>query len=69
MDKWSATDHEIISELIQIYAGTPVEKALIFKEQVFEIFDMSHIIKKKPMREEIGFFKEDGGEAVAIFRR
>ncbi len=41
MDKWSATDHEIISELIQIYAGTPVEKALIFKEQLFQIFDMS----------------------------
>lgn len=42
MDKWSSTDHKIIPELIQIYAGTPVEKALIFKEQLFEIFDMSH---------------------------
>lgn len=41
MDKWSVKDHEIISELIQIYAGTPVERVLIFKEQLFQIFDMN----------------------------
>lgn len=41
MDRWSIKDHEIISELIQIYADTPVERALIFKQQLFEIFDMS----------------------------
>ncbi|MDI6840548.1 MAG: transposase [bacterium] len=41
MDKWTPRDHEIIEELIQTYAGTIVEKVLIFKEQLHNIFDFS----------------------------
>ena len=41
MDKWTEKDHRIISELIDIYQGTIVEKVLIFKEQLYDIFDLS----------------------------
>jgi hypothetical protein len=41
MDKWRPQDHEIISELIEVYTGTIVEKVLIFKEHLYEIFDFS----------------------------
>lgn len=41
MDKWNSEDHQIIQDLIQIYKGTIVEKVLIFKEQLYEIFDLS----------------------------
>jgi len=41
MDKWTVKDHEIIEDLIQTYAGTIVEKVLIFKEELYNIFDLS----------------------------
>ncbi|MCJ7497153.1 MAG: hypothetical protein MUO78_03325 [candidate division Zixibacteria bacterium] len=34
MDRWTPKEHGIIPQLIQIYSGTPVEKVLIFKEQL-----------------------------------
>ena len=40
MDKWKVKDHEIIEDLIQTYAGTVVEKVLIFKEELYSIFDL-----------------------------
>lgn len=41
MDKWTSKDHEIIEELIETYTGTVIEKILIFKEQLYNIFDLS----------------------------
>ena len=41
MNKWTAKDHRIIPELIEIYQDTIVEKVLIFKEQLYNIFDLS----------------------------
>lgn len=41
MDNWTIKDHRIIEELIEYYRGTIVEKALIFKEQLRDIFDTS----------------------------
>lgn len=41
MDNWTSKDHRIIEELIAYYQGTIIEKALIFKEQLRDIFDNS----------------------------
>lgn len=41
MDKWTIRDHKIIKDLIQTYTGTIVEKVLIFKEELYNIFDLS----------------------------
>jgi transposase len=41
MDKWTTKDHQIIQDLIQFYSGTIVEKVLLFKEQLYNIFDLS----------------------------
>lgn len=41
MDNWTIKDHRIIEELILRFRGTIVEKALIFKEQLRDIFDNS----------------------------
>jgi len=41
MDKWTTKDHQIIQDLIQVYKGTMVEKVLLFKEQLYNIFDLS----------------------------
>jgi transposase len=41
MDKWTPEDHQIIQDLIQVYTGTIVEKILLFKEQLYQIFDLS----------------------------
>lgn len=41
MDKWTKEDHQIIQGLLQVYRGTIVEKVLIFKEQLYDIFDLS----------------------------
>jgi hypothetical protein len=41
MDNWTIKDHKIIEELISHYRGTIIEKALIFKEQIRDIFDNS----------------------------
>ena len=40
-NKWPSKDHKIIEELIVIYAGTVIEKILIFKEDIYNIFDSS----------------------------
>jgi len=41
MDRWTEKDHLLIPEMIEIYKGTPVEKALLFKEELWNIFDLS----------------------------
>jgi len=41
MDRWSQKEHSLIPEMIQIYRGTPVEKILLFKEELWNIFDIS----------------------------
>jgi transposase len=42
MDQWSPKEHQLISQLIQVYSGTPVELVLIFKEHLYQIFDLSN---------------------------
>jgi hypothetical protein len=41
MDNWTIKDHRVIEELMTHYAGTIIDKALIFKEQLRDIFDNS----------------------------
>lgn len=41
MDKWTPKDHQIIEALMETYKGTIIEKVLIFKEQLWDIFDNS----------------------------
>jgi len=41
MENWTIKDHGVIKELISYYRGTIIEKSLIFKEQVRDIFDNS----------------------------
>lgn len=41
MDNWTVKDHRIIEELISYYRGTIIEKILIFKEQIRDIFNNS----------------------------
>jgi transposase len=41
MDRWTEKEHLLIPEMIQIYRGTPVEKVLLFKEELWDIFDLS----------------------------
>ncbi len=41
MDNWTIKDHKIIEELISYYRGTIIEKILVFKEQIRDIFDNS----------------------------
>lgn len=41
MDRWTQKDHLLLPEMIQIYKGTPVEKILLFKETLWDIFDLS----------------------------
>ncbi len=58
MDKWTKEDHLIISELIEIYAGTVVEKVLIFKQQLWNIFDNLKLkegayVKRNTLAEEV----------------
>jgi hypothetical protein len=42
MDKWKDKEHLLIPEMMDIYSGTIVEKILIFKEQLWNIFDNSN---------------------------
>jgi hypothetical protein len=41
MDRWTDKEHLLIPEMIDIYKGTPVEKVLLFKEEVWSIFNLS----------------------------
>lgn len=41
MDRWNQKEYLLIPEMIEIYAGTVVEKILLFKEQLWDIFDNS----------------------------
>jgi hypothetical protein len=41
MDRWTDQEHLLIPEMIDIYKGTPIEKVLLFKEEVWSIFDLS----------------------------
>jgi hypothetical protein len=41
MDRWTGKEHLLIPEMIQIYRGTPVEKVLLFKEELWNLFDLS----------------------------
>jgi len=41
MDNWTAKDHRVIPELLELYRSTPVEAVLIFKEQIHQIFNGS----------------------------
>jgi hypothetical protein len=41
MDRWTQKEHLLIPEMIAIYRGTPVEKILLFKEELWNIFDLS----------------------------
>lgn len=44
MDRWSEKERLLIPEMIEIYAGTVVEKILLFKEQLWDIFDNSDTV-------------------------
>ena len=41
LDRWTEKEHLLIPEMIEIYKGTPVEKVLLFKEDLYNIFDLS----------------------------
>jgi len=41
MDRWTKKEHLLIPEMIRIYRGTTVEKILLFKEELWDIFDLS----------------------------
>jgi hypothetical protein len=41
MDCWGKKEHLLIPEMMEIYSGTIVEKVLLFKEQLWNIFDAS----------------------------
>ena len=41
MDRWTEKEHLLIPEMIEIYKGTLVEKVLLFKEELWNIFDLS----------------------------
>jgi len=41
MDRWDLKDRLLIPEMMEIYAGTVVEKVLLFKEKLWQIFDGS----------------------------
>ncbi|MCK4235097.1 hypothetical protein KAX75_11755 [candidate division WOR-3 bacterium] len=40
-DRWGEKEHLLIPEMMEIYAGTIIEKILIFKHQLWDIFDVS----------------------------
>jgi len=42
MDRWGPKDHLLIPEMMEIYAGTIVQKVLLFQEELRSIFDESH---------------------------
>ncbi len=39
MDRWTLQDHFIIEDLMKVYRGTVVEKILLFKECLFQLFN------------------------------
>jgi hypothetical protein len=41
MDRWTEKEHLLIPEMIDIYKRTPVEEVLLFKEEIWNIFDLS----------------------------
>ena len=41
MDRWTEKEHLLIPEMIEIYKGTTVEKVLLFKEELWNLFDLS----------------------------
>lgn len=41
MDRWTAKEHRLIPEMLAIYRGTPVEKVLLFKEVLWDLFELS----------------------------
>ena len=41
MDHWGPKDHQRLPEMMAVYAGTIVEQVLLFKEQLWDIFDVS----------------------------
>lgn len=41
MDRWGEKEHLLIPEMMEIYAGTIIEKILLFKHQLWDIFDVS----------------------------
>jgi len=41
MEKWNTKDHEIVPRLMEIYADTPIEQILLFKERLHDIFNLS----------------------------
>lgn len=57
MDKWTRKDHEIIEELIETYSGTVIEKILIFKEELYNIFDLS-VTKEEAYAKRDALYKE-----------
>ena len=41
IDRWNIKDHEIIPQLMEVYADTPVEQIFILKERIHDIFNVS----------------------------
>lgn len=41
MDRWGPKEHLLIPEMMEIYADTVVEKVLLFKEALWDLFDAS----------------------------
>lgn len=44
MDRWGEKERLLIPEMMEIYAGTVVEEILLFKEQLWNIFDNSDTV-------------------------
>jgi hypothetical protein len=41
MDNWGEKEYLLIPEMMDIYSGSIVEKVLLFKQQLWDIFDVS----------------------------
>ncbi len=41
MDRWTEKEHLLIPEMMEIYKETPVERILLFKEELWNIFELS----------------------------
>lgn len=41
MDRWGPKEHVLLPEVLQLYRGTLVEQVLLFKQELWELFDAS----------------------------
>jgi len=41
MDRWTPKEHRLLPEMMEMYRDTPVEKVLLFKEALWDLFELS----------------------------